>query len=65
MGNVPMTRMMSGPRRIWRRQRGCAANHPGADAVAGNAGHAVVADTSPQLGEIRAAIGQFLNKAAA
>jgi hypothetical protein len=31
----------------------------------GNAGHAVAADTSPQLAEIRAAIGQFLNKAAA
>jgi homoserine O-acetyltransferase/O-succinyltransferase len=31
----------------------------------GNAGHAVAADTSLQLGEIRAAIGQFLNKAAA
>ncbi|MEA2913971.1 MAG: homoserine O-acetyltransferase/O-succinyltransferase [Bradyrhizobium sp.] len=31
----------------------------------GNAGHAVAADTSPQLAEILAAIAQFLNKAAA
>jgi homoserine O-acetyltransferase/O-succinyltransferase len=32
--------------------------------LAGHAGHAVAADTSPQLADIRAAIGGFLNKLA-
>jgi hypothetical protein len=33
--------------------------------LAGNVGHAVAADTSPQLADIRAAIGEFLLRHAA